>query len=336
MEGNEPFVGLRPYATNERHRFHGRGREVAELMTLWRGGQLSILHGVTGAGKTSLLNVVAGLMRADADIVLPVGRLRLGSTFPSAVLPTHNAYSLAVMSSMATGEAPTRLVGTPLAEFVHRLAGPASRSNGGTRPTFVAIDQVETLFQDGADSDQRNQFLTELDELMRVHPHVQVLLCVRDRAAPNLIKIVTGHEGRAFGLRPLTPEAAAEVLTKSLDATGTTFAPGVAEILVDRLRTTGIDTAGSAQKRLSDLIAPTLVQVVLSAVWRTLAGTAAVITRRHVPSGLVEQALTAYLDDSIDDAATELGLPSDEVSAWLLRTLVDPDGRPGSVAWRSM
>ncbi|HSV67683.1 MAG TPA: hypothetical protein VLJ59_17505 [Mycobacteriales bacterium] len=76
-----PYVGSRLYRIEDGDRFYGRSTESRDLAEFWRANRLTVLHGASGAGKTSLLlaGVVPLLDRESAEI-LPLGcqRKRVG------------------------------------------------------------------------------------------------------------------------------------------------------------------------------------------------------------------------------------------------------------------
>src|SRR5271165_7289240 len=66
-----PWIGLASFTEGEREFFAGRGEEIDELLRLVRRDILTLLYGVSGLGKTSLLQ--AGLFPAlRAEDCLPV------------------------------------------------------------------------------------------------------------------------------------------------------------------------------------------------------------------------------------------------------------------------
>ncbi len=66
-----PWIGLASFTEGDRSFFAGRGGEIEDLLRLVRRDTLTLLYGVSGLGKTSL--VQAGLFPALRDEnVLPV------------------------------------------------------------------------------------------------------------------------------------------------------------------------------------------------------------------------------------------------------------------------
>ena len=65
-DSQHPWIGLASFTEGDREFFAGRGEEIDELFRLVRREVLTLLYGVSGLGKTSLLQ--AGLFPA-----LPIG-----------------------------------------------------------------------------------------------------------------------------------------------------------------------------------------------------------------------------------------------------------------------
>ncbi len=69
--GFQPYIGLRPFAENERDRFFGRDREISILLDKIRANRLTLLLAASGVGKSSLLQAgIMPVLRADSKIEL--------------------------------------------------------------------------------------------------------------------------------------------------------------------------------------------------------------------------------------------------------------------------
>ena len=138
-----PYPGTRPFEQSDQDIFFGRSEDASELAGLWLANSLTVAVGPVGSGKTSLLNAgVYPLVREESPEVLPPGRVLYGETFPSAALPEHNPYSLALLRSWSPWDSATRLVGQTVREFIHDQA---ERRKG---VVLAAIDQIEVLLSD--------------------------------------------------------------------------------------------------------------------------------------------------------------------------------------------
>jgi len=114
-----PYPGLRPFRQADQDRFFGRGTESKALAEFWQDNRIVFAAGPVACGKTSLLNAgVLPILTRDRVHVLPPGQVSCGATFPSAALPKHNPYTLALLCSWSPGEAPTRLVDLTVRDFI--------------------------------------------------------------------------------------------------------------------------------------------------------------------------------------------------------------------------
>ena len=92
--------------------------------------------------KTSLLQ--AGIFPLlQAEDVLPVGRVAIGTSFPKAALPEHNPYTLSVLSTWCPAESSSTLALRSLTDFLR------DRAMTGDWPVpslgiFVMVDQLGT------------------------------------------------------------------------------------------------------------------------------------------------------------------------------------------------
>src|ERR1022692_296932 len=222
----QPYPGTRPFQRADRHRFYGRVAEAAELAELWRITRLTVVHGPAGIGKTSLLDAgIVPLFAGQNADVLPIGRASFGATYPSAALPRHNPYTLAVLGSWSSGETASRLVGQTVLEFVSRRA----ERDGGT--ILAAIDQAEELLASpGPRRAHRDRFLAELAAALRECPRFHLLLSVRDEALDSITDAL--GSGVSHAVAPLSFDKALEAVTGPVDGTGRCFAPRAAERLV--------------------------------------------------------------------------------------------------------
>src|SRR5688572_32340664 len=73
-----PYVGTRPFKTNESKLFFGRDREALDLLSLVISERLVLFYAQSGAGKSSLVNtkLIPGLIEEGEYEVLPIGRVK--------------------------------------------------------------------------------------------------------------------------------------------------------------------------------------------------------------------------------------------------------------------
>jgi serine phosphatase RsbU (regulator of sigma subunit) len=141
-----PYPGMRPYAAGDADRFHGRAREIAEILGRLRAGEREIyVIGPSGSGKSSL--VAAGMLPR-----LGRGVAGLGSFVVRSMRPGENpAARLRELLELSV-DAPACSVAT----LVSRHAPDTS--------VLIVVDQLEEVFT-LAGAAERKQFLTLLTAL---------------------------------------------------------------------------------------------------------------------------------------------------------------------------
>ena len=91
-----PYVGTRPFKTDEGELFFGRERESLDLLSLVISERLVLFYAQSGAGKSSLINakLIPGLLAEEEYQVLPVGRVGGGEPFAGEVFDNIYIYNL--------------------------------------------------------------------------------------------------------------------------------------------------------------------------------------------------------------------------------------------------
>jgi tetratricopeptide (TPR) repeat protein len=320
-----PYPGTPPFLETDRDRFFGRAAEAADVAELWRTNSLTILHGDSGSGKTSLLSAgVLPLVAGGKADVLPPGRVSFGVTFPDAALPPHNPYTLAVLRSWSPGEAATRLVGLSVQEFVSRRA---ERHSGAI---LAVIDQAEELLADsGPRRTHSRRFLGELAEALQECPRLHLLLSVREEAL-DLFAEALGN-GARHSVTQLSLDRALEAVTGPVAGTGRSFAAGAAEKLIADLLPGTVATADGGVRPVDfNLVDPVLLQVVCAHLWESLPTDLTDITERAVHRyGDADTALAIHCGRVIAAVAEENNMQAARVRSWLIRTFVTEHGTRG-------
>jgi tetratricopeptide (TPR) repeat protein len=317
--GYSPYPGARAFQQADQDHFYGRDGEAAAIIELWRANRLTVVTGPVAGGKTSLLHAgVYPLMLGVGAELLPLGRASDGMTFPFAALPEHNPYTLALLRSWAPDDAPTRLAGLTISDFVRRLASRDSR------PVFAAIDQMDDLVVDppsGSRRVWRRQFLAELARACAEHPRLHLLLCGRTEAA-SLISATIGI-GARYELPPLTTQGVIEAITRPAESANRMFTDGAALRLVYELQHGRIATAHGERYLAASTVEPMLLQVVCAQLWRDLPETTQEITDWAVREFAdVDTVLARYCATAIRQVAAEHDHSSSRLHSWLLDTFI--------------
>ncbi|MDB6152478.1 MAG: hypothetical protein JWL90_931 [Chthoniobacteraceae bacterium] len=150
VDAQHPWIGLASFTEAEWEFFAGRSEECEELLHLVQRDTLTLLYGISGLGKTSLLN--AGLfpqLRQHAFLPVPL-RIDFGTDADSLSDQVHIAISKA--ASAAGVEMPEARPQETLWEYFHRLGNDFwSPRNKPVTPVLV-FDQFEELFTIGSEA----------------------------------------------------------------------------------------------------------------------------------------------------------------------------------------
>jgi hypothetical protein len=247
-----PWIGLAPFTESDSEFFAGRGDEIDELLRLVRRDTLTLLYGVSGLGKTSLLQ--AGLFPAlRAEDYLPVP-IRLDYVDGAAPLAQQVLSAIIKASNEACVEAPAPLPGETLWEYFHRESNHFWSARNDLVTPFLVFDQFEECFTLGRETAGRERrgaaFISELADLVENRPPaalrgdpqrarefsfkprpLKVLLAMREDYLAELDRIRS--QFRALGqnrlrLLPMGMPQAREVI----DLGAALMAPGVEDRIV--------------------------------------------------------------------------------------------------------
>ncbi|MFG1704820.1 tetratricopeptide repeat protein [Nonomuraea sp. M3C6] len=283
-----PYVSARAYSREDDARFFGRETEAAEVAARWRADPVTIVHGPRGVGKSSLIAAgVLPLLDSYSADVMPIGRVSRRSSVPAALADGgRNPLVLALLSSWAPREAPTSLSGLTVATF---LRGRPLRldASGAPVPIMAVVDQVEELFT--AHDRQRwhcEQLLEQLFAVLDSDLPFRLLIAVDD---DHLDEVVRRSRATTppYRLGPLGREQAIAVCRRPMEELGHTFAPGVAERLVDELA----DVTGQVE--------PLLLQIACTALLSP--PQPALITGLGRP----DEAIAAYCQRQLEEVAVD-------------------------------
>lgn len=321
-----PFIGLRPYLTRDRPLFLGRDEETEAVVRAWTGHRLTVLHGDSGVGKTSLVRAGAAPVLADqGHTVLPTGDLCFDPGFPTAVLPAHNPYTRALLAVWSPEEFPTHGPGTSLIDFLRARTG--TDRYGRSRPVFAVLDQTELLLRRSPAPEQwRKDFLEELFGALETREDLRLLVTVRNGHLDELRRLVDKREVEhaEVALRPFTPNTARSVVAGCLATVGSRIGAVEPGRLVEEARTVRAPD-GRPDHRTSG-VEPALVQLLGLTLWEEA-------TEDHTAlmpddDTEVDRALTERLAGLLEEVAAEHLVPPDVPQAWLRRLVVSDDRGP--------
>jgi hypothetical protein len=172
VNADNPWPGLLSFREADREFFEGRRSETEDLLRLVLRERLTVLFGLSGLGKSSLLQ--AGLFpQLRQEGILPV-YVRLDFSSPSPDLIGQIKRAITAQASAAEIEAPESRPGERLWDYLHRQDTEFwTRRNRPVVP-LLALDQFEEVFTLGRRDAQRvqatNVLLDELADLAEGRP----------------------------------------------------------------------------------------------------------------------------------------------------------------------
>jgi formylglycine-generating enzyme required for sulfatase activity len=317
-----PYVGPRTFRPDESHLFFGRELEAESLTALVASERLALLYAQSGAGKSSLINtrLMAGLAVKGFE-VLPVARV--GGEAPGFTVPNLYLYNLMVSLDRA-GRNPQRLAGLSLPDFLANLnvtelghyfyddsdlpVGAESAAADSVAetvwPRCLIIDQFEELFNTNIQAwQQRAAFFAGLNEAMAQDPYLWVVLSLREdylAALDPFARLLPNRMQIRYYLQRMGPEAALQAITQPAAVADRTFAPDVAEQLVENLR------------RHDQFVEPVQLQIVCRDLWDKLPPSRTTIETGDLQEfGNVDQALIGFYEGALNKVigAGPLGPP---------------------------
>jgi hypothetical protein len=345
VDAQNPWPGLLSFREVDEPYFRGRTFESEALVRLVNRQRLSVLFGLSGLGKSSLLR--AGVFpHVRQRNILPI-YIRFDF---SAEAPGFAAQVKAAIAREATAsqvEAPPAQSGETLWEYLHRQdADFWDRRNRPVLPLLV-LDQFEEFFTLGRrDPDATaagDTFLAELGDLVEGRPpatlkarldadpaqarefsfgqhRYKVLLCLREDFLPELealrerVGLFTLNRLR---LRRMNGEAALQVVSQAPDL----VAPDVAESIVRF-----VAVSEKKETPLGELL---VEPALLSVVCRELNNKRRERGEPKITAGLLEGSQKMILSDFYERSVADLG---PEVRAFMEERLLTVSGFRNSEA----
>jgi hypothetical protein len=275
-DSQHPWIGLASFTEGDREFFAGRGDEIDDLLRLVRRDTLTLLYGVSGLGKTSL--VQAGLFPAlREDNFLPVP-IRLDYLEGAGPLAAQIIHAITTAAAAAKVEVPQPRADETLWEYFHREGNHFWSAHNDLVTPFLAFDQFEEFFTLGRENPARvaraNALIAEFADLVENRPPallrddparakefnfkpvpLKVLLGMREDYLADLDRIRSHF--RALGqnrlrLLPMGDRQARQVIALGAPL----LAPGVEDRIVTYV-------AGGAADPEAMTVAPALLSLVL-------------------------------------------------------------------------
>jgi len=273
LDDDNPWPGLAQYTEASQDYFHGRDRDVAELLQLLRLSPFVMLYGKSGLGKSSMLQAGAFPRLRDA-LCLPV-YLRLNYS-ERAEPPLQQALAR-LMQEIATAgrDAPTPEPNESLWAYLQRRERPIWTADNFPLTPVLVFDQFEEVFSHGGSPEHVKWVLDSIADLVgnrlpraladdpsaaeRLNLQTQQYLVVLSFRSDFLDKVTSWErqaslpKHEALDLSGMTREIAIAAVEK---AGAAVLEPGVAKEIVNFV--VGRDDAGTGG---ADMVEPVLLSL---------------------------------------------------------------------------
>ncbi|MBZ5740288.1 nSTAND1 domain-containing NTPase [Nocardioides mangrovi] len=313
-DARNPYVGPRPFRSNEEHLFFGRERDAAAVVDSLISSRVMLLHSPSGAGKTSIIQiaVVPAFRRRKFHIAARFdpgfSALRVNLP-PPRRLTGVNRYVFSLTNALVgdfTAEARTAQLSIREALDAH-----AAHHGAADRPQLLVIDQMEeVLTLERGDAEGQEEFFRQLGEALD-NPRRWALLAIRedyigalDRFRPSL----PGQLRSTFRLDLLDARSAVPAVAKPAQTKGIDFDERAVELLVNELRLVHSGQAGEKRPTVKHpYVEPVLLQVVCYSLFKQLEKDRGDRFRKITPGDVkkfkpFDKALAAYYRDVVKDA----------------------------------
>jgi WD40 repeat protein len=222
-----PYVGLSPFQETDSLRFFGREQLTANIVQRLYEKHFVALVGLSGSGKTSVLN--AGVLPALKSGTL-VPETKDWTYYPAF---TPGCDPLASLASLFTEDVKTeadRLLRKP--EYLLDLIKNSSSSD---HPAVFVIDQFEEVFTCVKEDQRRDAFINALMSLKDAPLTQRVILAMRsDRINQIIRRPVLNELFRDAEIRmdPLRETSLRDIIEKPAQKIGLKFQPGVVDQII--------------------------------------------------------------------------------------------------------
>ncbi len=159
LDDERPWPGLASFREQDKEYFKGRETDIEKLLILIHRERLTVLFGISGLGKSSLLQ--AGLFpECRQENILPI-TIRLNFTQGSISLREQIFAAIAQQVKEQSIEAPHPIENETLWEYFHRRNSEFWDSRNRIVIPLLCFDQFEEIFTLAADDLKQNSNLTK-------------------------------------------------------------------------------------------------------------------------------------------------------------------------------
>jgi tetratricopeptide (TPR) repeat protein len=336
-----PYVGPRPFQNNSHDRavFYGRDYESQEIISLILANFIVLVYSQSGSGKTSLFNTkIYPTLAEQYDFqVFPTALVRGAIPEDLDIVKIPNLYIFNTLQRLNPNSNPMALQNEDLASFLKQypnLLSDIDNNKDREEPSLklIVFDQFEDFFNIFPSNDwqtQQNDFFIQIIKALENDSSLRIVFVMREEYVAQLDPFAYNLSGKLrarFRLEPLRRDAALLAVTQPLKNTGVSFAPGVAEELVDNLTKIHVeDVFHKPTITKGEYVEPVHLQVVCQRLWnKVVSQSLTQITRDQLED--VDAALKEFYEEAVHDTAKQTRIKENVIRDWCEDKLITTTG----------
>lgn len=338
MKTRQPYVGPRPFETDDGSLFFGRDREANDIVGLLIAHPLLVLFAQSGAGKSSLVNAkLIPMLEAERLEVLPP--VRVGARISAEVdhVKSSNVFVSNALEKWRTPElrAPS-LSDVTLTEFL-KMKRRKLDAEGAPVLRVLIFDQLEEIFTSMPERwKDRQGFFEQVGKASQADPLLRILFVIREEYVPSLTPYkytLPEQLAMTYRLEFLDPKNACRAIERPIEGTGRKYGEGVAQRLVKQLQLIKKrEERGEQGDYNAEFVEPVQLQVVCKKLWDNLPGSVEEISDQHIQKfGDVNTALTDFYHEALQATKKKTGVGKYRMRRWFNDKLITPAKTRGTV-----
>ena len=231
---NSPFKFLDSYTRDDRDIFFGRDREIEEMYQKVFEGKILLVYGISGTGKTSLINCGLANKFEDSDW-LPVTVRRGRNILESLVGELQKVSVTKLKQNSPPGQGEYPMTKGSWGEGVVKLL--QSLYLDHFKPIYLIFDQFEELFIFG-DREEREQFARVVKAVVDSVVQCRFIFSIREEYLAGVTEFeltITDFLDNRMRVEKMTRQHAVEVIEGPCKVHGIEVEEGFSEALLNKL-----------------------------------------------------------------------------------------------------
>jgi hypothetical protein len=268
-----PFKFLDSFTKDDKDIFFGRDKEIEELHSRIFESKILLVYGISGTGKTSLINCGLANKFEESDW-LPVF-VRRGKDITESLLSALEKQSITPFGKEEHNSLQKAILSIYLDHF---------------KPVFLIFDQIEEVFIFGS-RDERQNFIRDIQKIISSDLQCRIIFVIREEYLAGITEFeeyIPGIMKNRLRVEKMVRTDAINAIEGPCKAFGINVEPGFSELLLERLNP------------LSAEVELTFLQIYLDRLYRLIDNEKISFTKQLIDNaGNVKDLLGEFLDEQV-------------------------------------